>query len=423
MSQGEIFIILDIIISPVCSLESPKGKFMAFNKKIDEWMKEAEERPASAVAIVKSVANRLRELTERNEELLAENIALENGTRVEEYRKQIAHLEYQLELLKRRFGVDDLSSVELPATATVEDSTLSILIYNARGRVFRVELNEDTKEIGHIDGDIVGSDEPPRILAVPSNGEVSLLFTSGRIETYPVGNIPTVELGDKWKWDQAALPDEPRAGELLACISPFSHLPLSDFFLQISRRGCAKKTMTSLAQSILGNHYIGKGALQKSDQPFDLMLCQAQGIAMFVTYEGKVIALDVDELSYAIEERIRLSATDYVIASFIAPPDATLLCVTQNGKVIQRESKSVEASKSSTAKGQALIPSSRLEQGVRFMGAAAVQDGDKVVALDATGRLKILEADSMTGAGSIEAESLILSIGRIPADSLRKVEG
>ena len=49
---------------------------MAFNKKIDEWMKEAEERPASAIAIVKLVANRLRELTERNEELLAENIAL-----------------------------------------------------------------------------------------------------------------------------------------------------------------------------------------------------------------------------------------------------------------------------------------------------------------------------------------------------------
>ena len=396
---------------------------MAFNKKIDEWMKEAEERPASAVVIVKLIANRLRELTERNEELLAENISLENSTRVDEYRKQIAHLEYQLDLLKRSFGVDDVSTVELPATATSEDSTLSILIYNARGRVFRVELTEDAKEIGQIAGDIVGSDEPPRILAVPSNGEISLLFTSGRIETYPVSKIPTMELGAKWDWEKATLPDEPRAGELLACISPFSHLPLSDFFLQISRRGCAKKNMTSMAQSILGNHYIGKGALQKSDQPFDLMLCYKQDIAMFVTYEGKVIALDVDDLSYAIEERIRLSATDYVIASFIASADATLLCVTQTGKVIQRDNKSIDTSKSSTAKGQSLIPPSRLGQGVRFMGAVAVQDGDQVVVLDATGRLRILEADSMIGAGSIEADGLILSIGKIQADSLRKVEG
>ncbi len=396
---------------------------MVFNKKIDEWMKEAEERPASAVVIVKLVANRLRELTERNEELLSENIALEHGTRVDEYRKQIAHLEYQLDLLKRRFGVDNLSSVEMPVAATTEVSTLSILIYNQRGRVFRVELSEDAKEIGQIVGNIVGNDEPPRILAVPSNGEISLLFTSGRIETYPVSNIPTVKLGDKWKWDQAALPDEPRAGESLACISSFSHLPLSDHFLQISRRGCAKKNMTSMAQSILGNHYIGKGTLQKSDQPFDLMLCHKQDIAMFVTYEGKVIALDVDDLSYAIEERIKLSATDYVIASFIAHPDSTLLCITQNGKVIQRESRSTDTSKSSTAKGQALIPPSRLEQGVRFMGAAAVQDGGKIAVLDATGRLKVLEAASMTGAGSIEADSLILSIGRIQADSVRKAEG
>src|SRR5688572_27268640 len=86
---------------------------MSFTNKIDEWMKEAEERPESAVTIVKLVARRLRELTERDEELLAENIALQNGTRVEQYQKRITHLEYQLELLKRRFGVDgDASLVE-----------------------------------------------------------------------------------------------------------------------------------------------------------------------------------------------------------------------------------------------------------------------------------------------------------------------
>jgi DNA gyrase/topoisomerase IV subunit A len=255
---------------------------------------------------------------------------------------------------------------------------------------------------------------------VPSNEDVLLLFTSGRVDTYSVSNIPTVELGGAWDWNQAALPNEPRAGEVLACIAPFSHLPLSDFFLQVSRRGCAKKTMTSMAQSILGNHYIGKGALQKSDQPFDLMLSHKKDRAAFITYEGKAIAFDVDDLSYATEERVRLSATDYVIASFATPADTTLLCITQTGKVIQREGKSIEMSKSSTAKGQALIPQSRLEQGVRFMGAASVKDSDSVIVLDATGRLRLFEAGSMIGAGSIEAEGLILSIGLIQADSSRK---
>lgn len=388
---------------------------MSFTTKIEEWMKEAEERPESAVTIVRLIARRLRELSERDEELLAENIALQNGSRVEEYRKRIAHLEYQLDLLKRRFGVDDASLVEIPAKpAEQAPATRSLLIYNAHGRIFRLELNPETKEPGRITGEMVTDLEPPRILAVPSNQDVLLLFTSGRVATYSVGNIPTVGLGGAWDWSQATLPDEPRAGELLACITPISHLPLSDFFLQISRRGCAKKTLTSMAQSILDNHYIGKGVIQKSDQPFDLMLAHKKDRAAFVTYEGKVIGFDVDELSYATDERIRLTATDYVVASFTAPAESTLLCVTQNGKVIQRESNSIELSKSSTARGQALIPPSRLEQGVRFMGAAMVQDGDQVVVLDATGRLRILDADSMTGAGSIEAEGWILSIGLIP---------
>ena len=392
---------------------------MSFSNKIDEWLKEAETRPESAITIVKLISRRLRELTERNEELLAENIALQNGTRVEEFQKRITHLEYQLDLLKRRFGADSAALVELP-TKPVESTTLSLLIYNTRGRVFRIELNADTKEPGRIAGEMVTNDDPPRLLTIPSNEEILLLFTSGRVATVAVSNIPTVEVGGAWEWEQTALPDEPRAGEFLACISPFSQLPLSDFFLQISRRGCVKKTMTSMAQSILANHYIGKGALQKSDQPFDIMLSHKKDRAVFVTYEGKVIAFDLDDLSYATEERIRLSTTDYVIASFTTRADESLLFVTQTGKVIYREGKSLELTKSSLAKGQSLIPPSRLEQGVRFMGAASVRAGDQVVVLDATGRLNVHEAESMTGAGSIEAAGLILSIGVIPADSLKR---
>ena len=86
---------------------------MSFNNKIDEWLKEAETRPESALTLMRLIAGRLRELSERDEELLAENIALQNGTRVEEYEGRIAHLEYQLELLKRRFGAEGLELAEI----------------------------------------------------------------------------------------------------------------------------------------------------------------------------------------------------------------------------------------------------------------------------------------------------------------------
>ena len=388
---------------------------MSFTHKIDEWMKEAEARPESAVTIVKLVAKRLRELTERNEELLTENIALQNGTRVEEYQKRIAHLEYQLDLLKRRFGKDESLLAELPTTS-LETSTLSLLIYNAYGKILRVEINSDVQKLGRIADEALQNSEQPRLLAIPSNEEILLLFTSGRVSTCAVSNISTVGVNNEWTWDKAAMPDEPRAGEFLACVMPISRLPLSEFFLQVSRRGCVKKTMTSMAQSILGNHYLGKGALQKSDQPFDVMLCQKKDLFGFVTIEGKLLGLDVNELSYSAEDRIKLTASDYVIASFVPHPDESMLFVTQTGKVIHREQNSLELSKSPLAKGQALIPPARLEQGVRFIGAASVRDADRIAVLDSKGNLNVHLAESITGIGSIEAEGVILSIGVIPAD-------
>jgi hypothetical protein len=388
---------------------------MSFTNKIDEWMKEAETRPESALTIMKLIANRLRELTERNEQLLAENIALLNGTRVEEYQKRAAHLEYQLDLLRRRFGTDTSTLADLPINTT-ETSTLNLLVYNSYGRIFRIEINSDVQGLGRITNELINDSEPPRLLGLQSNEEVLLLFTSGRVSTYAVRDIPIVDFGGAWSWEQAALPDEPRAGEWLACIMPLSHLPLSDFFLQVSRRGCVKKTMTSVAQSILANHYLGKGALQKSDQPFDVSLCQKKEQFAFVTYEGHLLGLDVDGLSYSAEERIRITATDYVIASFLSRPDESMLFLTQTGKVIHREGNHLELSKSPLAKGQTLISPTRLEQGVRFIGAASVRDDDRIAVLDATGSLNVYLAAAMTGAGSIEAGGLILSIGVIPAE-------
>jgi DNA gyrase/topoisomerase IV subunit A len=389
---------------------------MSFSNKIDEWIQEAEARPESALTLMRLIAGRLRELTERNEELLAENIALQNGTRVEEYQTRIAHLEYQLDLLKRRFGAEGIPLVDIPA-GPEKSLTTSLLVYNGRGRIFRAELAPDAKEPGRIADRIDTNHEPPRLLVAPSNEEVLLLYSSGRVSAIPVEDLPAVQAQGAWKWEQAALPDEPRAGETLVCITPFSRLPLSSFFMQVSRRGCVKKTMTSMAQTILGGHYIGKGALGKSDQPFDLALCGAHERFAFVTYEGKLLGLDVDDLSYTVEERIKMSTTDYVIASFSPRPEDALIFVTQTGKVLHRERDMLAPSKSPSAKGQALISAARLEQGVRFMGAAAVQAGDRVAVLDASGRINVYEAGAIMGSGSIGTGSLVLSIGVIASQS------
>jgi hypothetical protein len=128
-----------------------------------------------------------------------------------------------------------------------------------------------------------------------------------------------------------------------------------------------------------------------------------------------LLGLDVDDLTYSADERIRISATDYVVAAFAVQPGQTILCVTQNGKVIQRDAVFVEAAKSAASRGQALISPSRLEQGVRFIGAAALKETDKVAALDAEGQLTVYEAGQAASAGTLPAGAALLSIGVIPA--------
>ncbi len=388
---------------------------MTFADKIDEWIKEAETRPGSALMILKLIAGRMRDLSERNEELLAENIALQDGTRVQEYQKRIVHLEYQLDLLKRRFGADGEALAELPA----ETLTVNLLVYNARGRIIRLEIGLEAlsgqRALGRIMDELSADGELPRLLAIPAQEEVLLLFSSGRISTRPVTQIPALEVGGSWSWEQAALPDEPHAGELLACLLPLSRLPLMDFFLQASRRGCVKKTMTSMAQTVFSNHYLGKGAIQKADQAFEVVLSQKKERFALVTSEGRLLGLDVDHLSYAAEDRIRLDATDYLVAAFGLHADESILCLTQNGKVIQRESGFLELSKSPLSRGQALIPPSRLDQGTRFIGAVAARETDQIVVLDGEGQLTVHLAGVVAGAGSIHAGALMLSIGVIPA--------
>jgi DNA gyrase/topoisomerase IV subunit A len=380
--------------------------------KIDEWIKEVEQRPGTALTILKLIAGRLRDLTEQNEALLAENIALQDGSRVEEYRKRILHLEYQLEMLKRRLG---LNQDELAALAAQPAAIpLSLLVYNAHGRIVRIEPIPQAGAPGQLGGELSAGGEAPRLLALPASEELLLLFSSGRVGTCAMENLPIQSAGN-WDLDQAALPDEPHAGERLACLMPLSGLALADFFLQTSRRGCVKKTVTSMAENILENHYLGRGAIQRLDQPLDVSLCRKGELFALVTRMGRLLGLNIDDLPYSVEERIKLEATDHVVAGFIIHPDELLLCLTQSGKVISRSAGYIEPVKSSASRGQALIPPARLEQGVRFIGAAAVRETDGVAVLDEAGNLSLQAQAELTGVGVIRSDAPLVAFGIVPA--------
>lgn len=386
---------------------------MTFAEKIDEWIKEAETRPGSALMILKLIAGRMRDLTERNEELLAENIVLQNGSRVQEYEKRITHLEYQLALLKKRFGADGELIAGLPDQVQTEPKKLYLLAYNAQGRIFRFDMpaGADTNFLVCITGDMSSSGELPRLLVLPAQEEVLMLFTSGRVSTLAVAELPLSDGAERARnWNEAALPDEPRAGELLACLTPLSRLPTADYFLQVSRRGSVKKTLSAMSETVLANHYLGRGAVQKADQAFDTHLCQKKERVVLVSAQGRLLTLDVDELSYAAEERIRLAATDYIVASVVLPAGESLLCLTQTGKVIETSGEMLVVSKSSQVRGLSLIPPNRLEQGTRFVGALSFGSQTRVVVLDGTGKPALHAAAMLSAAGAIKTSAQFLAL-------------
>ena len=114
------------------------------SEKIEEWLQEVSERPASAPLIIQFIANRLSELSKWNEQLREENIALRTEKRVQEYEQQISYLTYQLDLLKRQFD-GELPDEALLAAASKPVDLLNILLYDPQGRVARLELESKSE--------------------------------------------------------------------------------------------------------------------------------------------------------------------------------------------------------------------------------------------------------------------------------------
>lgn len=381
-------------------------------EKIEQWVEEVQQRPASAELIIRFIANRLRDLSARNEELLAENIALMTEKRVEEYEQRIAHLEYQLEVLKRQLS-GDLALHTAEAAAEKQPALTSVLVYNSLGKVLRLEIDRsDTQEpiqIAHLQGNLEYQEHPIRLLATPSTEELLYFFTSGRIAVGPVDAIPVIQPTEGPSWQATPSPEEPLAGEKLVCILPISRLTVADYFVQASRRGFVKKIGTNMAQSILANRYLGSGVKQPPDEAYELLLCGKQALLVLVSSQGFMASVDVAQLPFSVVEALRLETYDYIMAALIAAPDRSLVVMTQTGKIVHRDTQSLDATPPQKKKGMALYSPSRRAAGVRVVGAAAVNEQDRAISLHSDGSLFLHSVRTITRGGAIEPHGSVLA--------------
>jgi DNA gyrase/topoisomerase IV subunit A len=379
--------------------------------KIDEWIREVEERPTSAALIIQYIANRLSELAAREEELAAQNIELLNGRKVEEYENRITTLEYQLELLKRQLGGEIILPSEPPVVKPIQEM-INLLVYTPLGQVLRVEINPaelaSGQTIATVTGESLLESLLPDLLVTTSQEELLFLFDSGRTVSMPVAQLPVQDTGNL-DWQNAFI-QEPRIKEQLTTIQTVGRMSLYELCLHASRRGYVKKTKTSYLASHITENYIGTGVKLPADKTCSLTFAGKEDIFVLVSREGYIFSMQADHLPVAIEEVIHLGISDHIVAAFVAGQKPSLVFITQNGKAVHRGIDWLEPASSFKTKGQPLLSKERREAGVRIVGAAAVDEIDWGILLYSDGVLKAHRLDELLAAGSIQTSQPNTSI-------------
>jgi DNA gyrase/topoisomerase IV subunit A len=392
--------------------------------KIDEWIREVEERPASAGLIIQFIANRLSELAAREEELAAQNIELLSGRKVEEYENRLASLEYQLELLKRQLGGEVILPSELPTTKTLQEK-INLLVYTPLGHVLRVEIDPagltSGQTIATISSESSLESMLPELLVTTSQEELLFLFDFGRTVSMPVAHLPAPS-ADDLDWQNAFI-QEPRIKEQLTTIKPVARMSLYELCLQASRRGYVKKTKTSYLASHITENYIGTGVKLPADKTCSLTFAGKEDIFVMVSREGYVFSMQADHLPVAIEEVIHLGISDHIVTAFVAGQKPSLVFITQNGKAVHRDIGWLEPASSFNTKGQPLLSKERREAGVRIIGAAAVDEIEWGILLYSDGVLQAHRLNALLAAGSIptaQPNTSILSFSSIHLPEIDK---
>jgi DNA gyrase/topoisomerase IV subunit A len=373
------------------------GGILITPRKIDEWIREVEERPASAPEIIRRIASRLGELDRLNEQLRDENIQLRQGQKVEGYLRRIENLEYQLEMLKRQ-----LSPVLAP-----EETIANLILFNSKGQILRIEVdfrdNRSQVEVGRFRQAFTRESSSPGLLIADDKEEALFLFDSGRVSTLPVAQIPKVGPGGL-DWQDAFL-IEPGIGEELANVLPSAKMSLSEFCVQASRRGFVRKIIESFFENHLSRGFIGSGVSLETDKTYGLVFGDRDDLFVMVSREGVAFSMDIARLPVTVEEAVKLAPSDRIIAVSTLRGKPSIVFVTQNGKVIHRETGWLNLENSLKTKGQAVISKARLETGVRIVGAAPVGSDDWGIFLLSDGQISALPLKDLLEKGSFFSES------------------
>ncbi len=380
--------------------------------KIEEWIREVEERSSSGPMIIRYIANRLSELSKRNEALLTENIELRTDKKVEEYESRIANLEYQVGLLKRQLG--GMAPLDGGAISTITQDTVNLFFFHPAGQIVRAKLPllelTSGQEIAQFNQMSIEGTPAPGFFATNSQEELLLIYDSGRTMTLRVEDIPASEQ-KSMSWSQAFI-REPRSNETLSAIAPVGRMSLYEYAIQVSRRGFAKKIMEGSFESFIAKDFIGSGVKAPPDKPFGLVFGRKEDWLVLVSREGYLLCIEIGRLPFAVEELIHLNSSDHIESAMVIPRasgssiSSSIVVVTDNGKIINRDESWLEPATSFHSRGQSLISKEKRSSGIQVVGARLFSPADWGFAYHSGGQISAHGVGELIDTGVISISNV-----------------
>lgn len=368
---------------------------MITTNQIEDWIREIEERPSSAPLILRLIFKQLHTLTDRNDQLLSENILLRSKQKIDEYEQRINNLEFQLDLLKRQIGQG------LASSSAQTDKSVSLILYDIQGNIARSDFPHKFNNSIHQQSKLINgiNNNSLRILITDPTEELLSVFDSGRTENFPASRIPVQEYS-LLNWEKSLF-IEPRGSEQLSSMLPIGKMTIYDYCTQVSRRGCVRNILLASFASHVSKNYTGTGIKQRPDQTCSLLLTNKKDQIILATREGYLTSISVDQLGFSAEEIIRLSTTDYIQTASVSKGEKYIVVVTDNGKIIQRDHEWIESSDTSRSKGQSVFSQARRDAGTRIAGLAVTNGDNWIVFLLSNGEVRFLPVNQLFATGTV----------------------
>ncbi len=389
---------------------------MITQAKINEWIRQVEAAPVVAPILIRQITDRLLELDHENEDLRAKNLELSTGNKVRQFEKKIAELEFQLDLLKRQSTGGDFQ---------VAHTSRSLLVYNDRGQLLRLQLEETElvqgQTFAHIEGTPDLQSYSSGLLAVNDYDQLLLIFSTGRTSILSIEELPP-GMPDTLDW-AGAYQIELRSLEELIWILPVTRMHAYDYCVQVSRFGYARKISNQYLNTFIANNNIGKGVKFNFDRILNLVFCNDNQLLVLVSKAGNCLGIDTRALSVTLDEIMRFKVNDYIAAASIFAPGEMLIGITQNGRVYFQNQSWISSGKNGEQKVRRLFPAKKEAEIVA--GAVTANSADWLLVLNDAGCLSAFKPGNFIRQGeliSTDSDARIVSLAALPPATLSKNE-